>query len=308
MKILITGGAGFVGSNLAKRLIDDGHQVICLDNFLTGRKENIEELLKNKNFELVEHDIVEPIDMEVDQIYNLACPASPPHYQKDPIRTTKTCVLGMINALEIAKKNKAKILQASTSEVYGDPEEHPQKESYRGSVNTIGPRSCYDEGKRLAETLCFDYYRQHQVDIRVVRIFNTYGPKMDPQDGRVISNFIVQALQGQDITIYGDGQQTRSFCYVDDLVEALIKMMSQDDFKGPVNLGNPAEFTINDLAKKVLAMIDSNSNLVHMDLPTDDPKLRNPDISLAREKLGWEPKVNLEEGLKKTIEYFKKVV
>jgi UDP-glucuronate decarboxylase len=306
-KILVTGGAGFIGSHICKRLLDEGHQVICLDNFFTGSKQNIQPLTVNKNFELLKHDVTEPLDVEVDQIYNLACPASPPHYQFDPIKTTKTSVLGAINMLELAKKLNIRILQASTSEVYGDPEVHPQPESYWGRVNPIGIRSCYDEGKRCAETLFFDYYRQAKVDIRVVRIFNTYGPNMDPKDGRVVSNFIVQALKNEDITIYGDGSQTRSFQYVDDLVEAMVRMMNNEDgFIGPVNTGNPDEFTIKELAEKVLAMIpESTGKLVYRDLPEDDPKQRQPDITLAKEKLGWEPKIKLEEGLVDTIKYFR---
>ena len=308
-RILITGGAGFIGSHLCKRLVDEGNKVVCLDNFFTGRKENIAALLDNKNFELVEHDVIVPFDAEVDQIYNLACPASPPHYQFDPIQTTKTSVLGAINMLDLATKSKARILQASTSEVYGDPDVHPQPESYWGKVNPIGIRSCYDEGKRCAETLFFDYYRQAQVDIRVVRIFNTYGSNMNPDDGRVVSNFIVQALSNKDITIYGDGSQTRSFQYIDDLVEGMVRMMNnQDKFICPVNLGNPDEFTIKELAETVLAHIPtSKSKIVYKDLPEDDPKQRQPDISLAKQELDWSPKVNLSEGLEKTIAYFRKV-
>jgi UDP-glucuronate decarboxylase len=309
MKILVTGGAGFIGSHLCKKLLmEDGHDVICLDNFFTGTKDNILDLMGNKKFELLRHDITFPLYVEVDQIYNLACPASPIHYQFDPVQTTKTSVHGAINVLGLAKRTKARILQASTSEIYGDPEIHPQVESYWGRVNPIGVRSCYDEGKRCAETLFFDYYRQNKVDIRVVRIFNTYGPNMYPDDGRVVSNFIVQALRNKNITIYGDGSQTRSFQYVDDLVKGLIKMMNnKEGFVGPVNIGNPREFTIKSLAEKVLEMIpESKSKIKYEKLPEDDPKQRQPDISLAKKKLGWEPKIELEEGLKKTIDYFRK--
>lgn len=308
MKILVTGGAGFIGSHLCKYLLDKGEEVICLDNFYTGRKENIVELEKNKNFKLIEHNIINPIELEVDQIYNLACPASPPHYQKDPLFTLDTCYLGVKNMLELAGKNRARILQASTSEIYGDPKEHPQKETYRGHVNPIGIRSCYDEGKRIGETLFFDYQRKHNTDIRVVRIFNTYGPNMDPEDGRVVSNFIIQALRGEDLTIYGDGNQTRSFCYVDDLIQGLYKMMNQDNFLGPVNLGNPHEFTIKELAEKILKLIGTKNKIIYQDLPADDPKQRKPDISLAKEKLDWEPKIELDEGLNKTIEYFEGII
>jgi UDP-glucuronate decarboxylase len=310
MKILVTGGAGFVGSHLCKRLLNEGHEVICLDNFFTGNKDNIIELMENKRFEVMRHDITFPLYLEVDQIYNLACPASPIHYQFDPVQTTKTSVHGAINMLGLAKRTKARILQASTSEVYGDPEVHPQPESYWGKVNPIGIRSCYDEGKRCAETLFFDYYRQHKVDIRVIRIFNTYGPNMHPDDGRVVSNFIMQALQNKDITIYGDGSQTRSFQYVDDLIDVMIKMMNNEKgFVGPVNTGNPVEFTIKELAEKVIKMIpESKSKIIYEDLPSDDPKQRKPDITLAKEELEWEPKVALEEGLKKTIPYFKKFI
>jgi UDP-glucuronate decarboxylase len=306
-RILITGGAGFVGSHLAKRLLDEGHEVLCVDNFFTGNKNNILDLMKNPRFELLRHDVTFPLFVEVDEIYNLACPASPIHYQFDPVQTTKTSVHGAINMLGLAKRTKARILQASTSEVYGDPEVHPQVESYWGRVNPIGIRSCYDEGKRCAETLFFDYHRQNGVDIKVVRIFNTYGPNMHPNDGRVVSNFIVQALENKDITIYGDGSQTRSFQYIDDLVDGMVKMMeSEKGFTGPVNLGNPGEFTIKELAEKVLSMIpESTSKIVFKDLPQDDPKQRQPDITLAKEKLGWEPKIKLEEGLIKTIEYFR---
>ncbi|MDD5043643.1 MAG: SDR family oxidoreductase [Patescibacteria group bacterium] len=308
MTILVTGGAGFLGSHLCKYLLDKGEKVICLDNFYTGRKENIEELLANKNFKLIEHNIINPLEMDVDQIYNLACPASPPQYQKDPLFTLDTCYLGVKNMLELAVKNKARILQASTSEVYGDPLEHPQAETYRGHVNPIGIRSCYDEGKRIGETLCFDYHRRKSVDIRIIRIFNTYGPNMDPQDGRVVSNFITQALRGENLTIYGDGSQTRSFCYVSDLIEGIYRMMNQDEFLGPVNLGNPNEFTVKELADKVLKTVGAKSKIVYQPLPADDPQQRKPDISLAKEKLGWEPKVQLEEGLKKTVEYFRSAI
>lgn len=309
-RILVTGGAGFIGSHLCKRLVDEGNYVICVDNLFTGSKDNIKNLDGNENFEFIDHDIVEPLDVKVDLIYNLACPASPPHYQYDPIKTTKTSVLGTINMLELAKKLGVRIFQASTSEVYGDPDVHPQSETYWGHVNPIGIRSCYDEGKRVAETLFFDYHRQHKLDIRVIRIFNTYGPNMNPEDGRVVSNFIVQALKNEDITIYGDGSQSRSFQYIDDLVEGMVRMMDNEKgFVGPVNLGNPDEFTIKELAEKVVSMIPgTNSKLVYKDLPQDDPKQRQPDISLAKEKLGWEPKVKLEKGLKKTIPYFQQLV
>lgn len=309
-KILVTGGAGFIGSHLCKRLIDEGNSVICLDNFYTGRQENISNLLKSNNFKLVKQDIVDPIDFKVDQIYNLACPASPPHYQRDPVKTLKTSVLGSINMLEIAKKNKARIFQASTSEVYGDPSVHPQEESYWGNVNPIGIRSCYDEGKRCAETLFFDYNRQYGVDIRVGRIFNTYGPNMDPKDGRVVSNFIVQALSNDDITIYGDGSQTRSFQYVDDLINGITSLMNNSSgYIGPVNLGNPVEFSVKELAEKVTKMLlNSKSKIVYRDLPSDDPKQRKPDITVAKSKLNWEPKVNLDDGLKLTINYFADLV
>jgi UDP-glucuronate decarboxylase len=311
MKILITGGAGFIGSHLCKKLIENGNRVVCVDNFYTGRKENIEDLMENDRFELIEHDIINPLTInDLDQIYNLACPASPPRYQKDPIQTTKTSVLGSLNMLELAKKNKARILQASTSEVYGDPAIHPQPETYWGNVNPIGIRSCYDEGKRCAETLFFDYHRSRGLDIRVIRIFNTYGPNMDPFDGRVVSNFITQALKNKDLTIYGDGTQSRSFQYIDDLTEGIILMMNnKKEFIGPVNMGNPDEFTVKELAKKVLELIpESKSQIAYKLLPQDDPKQRKPDISLAKEKLNWEPKVSLEKGLKKTINYFKKVI
>jgi UDP-glucuronate decarboxylase len=302
---MVTGGAGFIGSHLCARLLDEGHEVLCVDNFFTGRRQNIHGLLDNKNFELLRHDVTVPLYVEVDQIYNLACPASPVHYQFDPIQTTKTSVHGAINVLGLAKRLKARVLQASTSEVYGDPDVHPQPESYWGRVNPVGPRSCYDEGKRCAETLFFDYYRQAQTDIRVIRIFNTYGPNMHPQDGRVVSNFIVQALNNKNITIYGDGSQTRSFQYVDDLIEGMVRMMNQDGFVGPVNIGNPDEFTIKQLAEKILAMIpDSKSKIVYKKLPQDDPKQRRPDIKLAKQKLGWVPNIKLDQGLTKTIEYF----
>lgn len=305
--ILVTGGAGFLGSHLCDRLINEGNKVICIDNLYTGSVDNIKHLMENPNFSFIEHDVVDAIDVEVDQIYNLACPASPPHYQADPIKTAKTSVFGALNLLELARKYGARILQASTSEVYGDPQVHPQPESYRGCVNTIGIRSCYDEGKRMAETLFFDYHRQHNVDIRVIRIFNTYGPRMNPDDGRVVSNFIVQALNGKDITIYGDGTQTRSFCYVDDLIEGMYRLMNVEDFAGPVNIGNPGEFTMLELAKKVIELTGSKSQLVYRSLPSDDPLQRKPVIDLAKEKLGWEPTINLEEGLKKTIEYFRNI-
>lgn len=308
-RILVTGGAGFLGSHLCERLLHDGHDVLCLDSFFTGSKSNIAHLLGNPYFELVRHDVSQPIFLEVDEIYNLACPASPPHYQHDPVHTTKTSVMGAINMLGLAKRNQAKILQASTSEVYGDPEVHPQPESYWGRVNPIGSRSCYDEGKRCAETLFFDYHRQHKLKIKVARIFNTYGPRMHPNDGRVVSNFIVQALAGEAITIYGTGKQTRSFCYVDDLVEALVRLMdSPDGFTGPVNLGNPGEFTMLELAEKVIKLTGSSSELRHEALPQDDPRQRQPDISLAGEQLAWEPSVQLEQGLQGTIDYFRELL
>ena len=308
-RILITGGAGFLGSHLCDRLTEDGHDVLCLDNFFTGAKRNISHLIGKPNFELIRHDLVHPIFLEVDEIYNLACPASPIHYQYNPVKTVKTSVMGAINMLGVAKRVGAKILQASTSEVYGNPTVHPQNEDYWGNVNTIGPRSCYDEGKRCAETLFFDYHRENNVNIRVVRIFNTYGPRMHPNDGRVVSNFIVQALTNQDITVYGDGFQTRSFCYVDDLIEGLIRMMiGPDDFVGPVNLGNPTEFTILDLAEKTIRLTGSKSNIIFKPLPQDDPLQRRPDISLAKERLQWEPVIDVEKGLKKTIEYFRSIL
>lgn len=305
---LVTGGAGFLGSNLCERLLNQGEEVICLDNYYTGHKANVAHLMDNPNFELIRHDIVDPIQIECDRIYNLACPASPPHYQRNPIKTMKTSVLGCMNMLGLAKRVNARILQASTSEVYGDPEVHPQKEDYWGNVNPIGIRSCYDEGKRVGETLFFDYHRQHNIDIRVIRIFNTYGPRMDPYDGRVVSNFIVQALKGEDITIYGDGSQTRSFQYVDDLVNGIVAMMDNDNFVGPVNLGNPGEFTIKELADKVVALVGTGSKVVYEPLPSDDPMRRKPDNSLAKKHLGWEPKIPLDEGLVKAIEYFKTVI
>jgi UDP-glucuronate decarboxylase len=309
-KILITGGAGFIGSHLCRYLLGEGHEVLCVDNLYTGTKANILELFDNNRFEFMRHDVTFPLYVEADQIYNLACPASPIHYQFDPVQTTKTSVHGAINMLGLAKRTKARILQASTSEVYGDPEIHPQIEAYWGRVNPIGPRACYDEGKRCAETLFFDYYRQHQLDIRVVRIFNTYGPNMHPNDGRVVSNFIIQALQNHDITIYGDGSQSRSFQYIDDFIEGVVHMMNNEKgFIGPVNIGNPDEFTIKELAEKVLALLpDSKSKIVYKPLPQDDPRQRQPDISLAKEKLGWEPKTKLNEGLIETIEYFRTVI
>ncbi len=308
-RILITGGAGFLGSHLCDRLVEEGHDVLCLDNFFTGGKQNVSHLLGKPNFELIRHDLVQPIFLEVDEIYNLACPASPIHYQRNPVKTVKTSVMGAINMLGLAKRVKAKILQASTSEIYGDPNVHPQKEDYWGNVNTIGIRSCYDEGKRCAETLFFDYHRQNMVNIRVVRIFNTYGPRMHPNDGRVVSNFIVHALKNQDITVFGDGMQTRSFCYVDDLIEGMIRMMNgPDEFTGPVNLGNPAEFTILELAEKILKITGSRSKIVFAPLPQDDPRQRQPDISLAFEKLNWKPSVELNEGLEKTIGYFETIL
>ena len=308
MRILITGGAGFLGSHLCERLLNEGNEVICLDNFFTGRKRNVAHLLSNPYFELVRHDVTEPFKFEVDRIYNLACPASPPHYQHNPIKTTKTSVLGAIHCLGLAKRVRARVFQASTSEVYGDPEVHPQPESYKGSVNPIGIRACYDEGKRCAETLFFDYHRQNGVDIRVVRIFNTYGPRMLPDDGRVVSNFIVQALRGEDLTIYGDGLQTRSFCYADDLIDGFIRLMEKEGITGPVNLGNPGEFTMLELAELVLKKIGGKSKLTFMTLPGDDPKQRRPDITLARKELGWEPTVKLEDGLDPTIAYFRKLL
>ncbi len=304
-RVMVTGGAGFLGSHLCERLLKDGCDVLCVDNFYSGTRDNISHLIGNPSFELMRHDVTFPLYVEVDEIYNLACPASPIHYQWDPVQTTKTSVHGAINMLGLAKRTKAKILQASTSEVYGDPEVHPQPESYWGHVNPIGIRSCYDEGKRCAETLFFDYHRQHNLQIKVARIFNTYGPRMHPQDGRVVSNFIVQALSGKDITIYGDGSQTRSFCYVDDLIDAFVSLMATpDDFTGPVNLGNPIEFTILELANEVIRMTNSTSKIIFEKLPSDDPKQRRPDINLAKKSLGWNPQVNLRDGLMNTIEYF----
>tara|TARA_B100001540_G_scaffold296893_1_gene298993 strand:+ start:1807 stop:2796 length:990 start_codon:yes stop_codon:yes gene_type:complete len=308
-RILVTGGAGFLGSHLCKRLVDQGHDVICADNFFTGTRDNILDLLDEPHFEVMRHDVTFPLYVEVDEIYNLACPASPVHYQHDPVQTTKTSVHGAINMLGLAKRTRAKIFQASTSEVYGDPQVHPQPETYWGHVNPVGERSCYDEGKRCAETLFFDYYRQHRLQIKVGRIFNTYGPHMHPNDGRVVSNFIVQALQGQDITLYGDGQQTRSFCYVDDLISAFLALMDTDEtVTGPINMGNPNEFTIRELAEKVIALTGSKSKLVYRPLPSDDPMQRQPDISQAKEVLGWEPRIQLEEGLGKTIAYFDRLL
>jgi UDP-glucuronate decarboxylase len=308
-RILITGGAGFLGSHLAERMLNDGHDVLVVDNFFTGTKDNLKHLMGNPHLEIMRHDVTFPLYVEVDEIFNLACPASPVHYQFDPVQTTKTSVHGAINMLGLAKRVKAKILQASTSEVYGDPEVHPQVESYWGHVNCTGIRSCYDEGKRCAETLFFDYWRQHKTRIKVIRIFNTYGPRMHPNDGRVVSNFIVQALNNQDITLFGDGNQTRSFCYVDDLIEGMVRLMNTgDDVTGPVNVGNPGEFTIRELAEKVIQLTGSKSKLVFKPLPQDDPRQRKPDITLAKKVLGWEPKVPLEEGLKKTIEYFDKLL
>lgn len=307
-RILVSGGAGFIGSHLCTRLVSEGNDVICLDNFFTGTKENIKHLISSPHFELVRHDVTYPYSAQVDEIYNLACPASPIHYQHDPIQTTKTSIIGAINMLKLATKLNAKIMQASTSEVYGDPIVHPQPEDYWGNVNPVGYRSCYDEGKRCAETLFMDYYRQNKTRIKIIRIFNTYGPKMLPSDGRVVSNFIVQALKNEDVTIYGDGKQTRSFQYVDDLIEGMIRMMAtEDDFTGPVNIGNPREFLVLDLAKKILELTGSDSKIIFKPLPTDDPRQRKPDIRLAKEKLEWEPKVELEEGLKHMIEYFKTI-
>ncbi|MEC7801858.1 MAG: UDP-glucuronic acid decarboxylase family protein [Verrucomicrobiota bacterium] len=308
MPTLVTGGAGFLGSHLCERLVREGEEVICMDNFFTGRRKNIAHLLDFKNFELLRHDVVDPFKVEVDRIYNLACPASPIHYQYNPIKTVKTSVMGAINCLGLAKRVGARVLQASTSEIYGDPEVHPQPESYRGNVNPIGLRSCYDEGKRCAETLFFDYHRENNVDIRVIRIFNTYGPKMRPDDGRVVSNFIVQALKGEDITVYGDGSQTRSFCYVDDLINGMVGVMEQTESVGPVNLGNPKEFTIRELADSVLRKVETESLMVEHPLPADDPTQRKPDISLAQKLLSWSPSINLDEGLDRTIPYFREVI
>lgn len=308
-RVLVTGGSGFLGSHLCGRLVQDREDVLCVDNFFTGSKSNVSHLISYPNFELMRHDVTFPLYVEVDQIYNLACPASPIHYQFDPVQTTKTSVHGAINMLGLAKRLKARIFQASTSEVYGDPELHPQPESYWGRVNPIGPRACYDEGKRCAETLFFDYHRQHNLDIKVVRIFNTYGPNMHPNDGRVVSNFIVQAIKGENLTIYGDGQQTRSFCYVDDMIEGFVRMMeSEAGFTGPVNMGNPGEYTMLDLAENVLRLVGGKAKLSFHPLPTDDPKQRKPDITFAKEQLGWEPRVSLEDGLKETINYFKKII
>ena len=308
MRILITGGAGFLGSHLSERLLKEGHEVLCMDNFFTGRKSHIAHLLDNSRLELIRHDVIDPFKLEVDQIYNLACPASPIHYQYNPIKTIKTSVMGAINCLGLAKRVNARVFQASTSEVYGDPHQHPQAESYWGNVNPIGIRSCYDEGKRCAESLFFDYHRENKVDIRVARIFNTYGPQMLPNDGRVVSSFIVQALKGQDITVYGEGQQTRSFCYVDDLIEGFVRLMNQDKEIGLVNLGDPREFTILELAKKVIQLTASSSTIVHRCIPQDDPQQRQPNIDLAKQSLKWEPQVPLEEGLKRTIPYFKRII
>jgi len=308
MVTLVTGGAGFLGSHLCERLLEQGQDVVCMDNFFTGRRRNVAHLLENPRFELVRHDVVDPFKVEADRIFNLACPASPVHYQYNPIKTVKTSVMGAINCLGLAKRVEARILQASTSEVYGDPEVHPQPEEYRGNVNPIGLRACYDEGKRCAETLFFDYHRENKVDIRVIRIFNTYGPRMRPDDGRVVSNFIVQALKGEDLTIYGDGSQTRSFCFVDDLLEGMMGVMEQEKTVGPVNLGNPTEFTIRELAEKVLEKVDSSSKLVEMPLPSDDPTQRKPDISLAKEVVGWTPGIELDEGLDRTIPYFRSLL
>ena len=308
MRILVTGGAGFLGSHLCDRLIEQKHDVICLDNYFTGNKKNVEHLIGNPRFELIRHDITEPILLEVDRIYNLACPASPVHYQYNPVKTIKTSIVGAVNMLGLAKRVKARILQASTSEVYGDPTVHPQTEEYWGNVNPIGIRSCYDEGKRAAETLFMDYHRQNKVDIRIVRIFNTYGPRMNPSDGRVVSNFIVQALQGKDITVYGDGEQTRSFCFASDLIEAIMRTMEQEEYKLPINIGNPGEFTIMELAQKVIQLTNSKSKIIKEPLPSDDPKQRQPNIEKAKKYLNWEPKINLEEGLKETIEYFRRLM
>ena len=308
MRCLVTGGAGFLGSHLCERLLNDGHEVICLDNYFTGRMANVAHLRDNRCFELIRHDVTEPILLEVDRIFNLACPASPIHYQFNPVKTIKTSVMGAINMLGMAKRVKARILQASTSEIYGDPAVHPQTEDYWGNVNPIGIRSCYDEGKRVAETLFMDYHRQNNVDIRIVRIFNTYGPRMLPNDGRVVSNFIVQALKGEDLTIYGDGSQTRSFCYVDDLIEGFVRMMNQDKIIGPVNIGNPGEFTMLELAKEVLDLTGSKSKIVYKPLPGDDPKMRRPNIELAKSALGWEPTIPLRQGLEKTIVYFEELL
>ncbi|MDP7260492.1 MAG: SDR family oxidoreductase [archaeon] len=306
-KILVTGGSGFIGSHLCDFLLEKGNGVVCVDNFFTGTKSNVEHLLENDSFELLEHDIIAPLEMEVDQIYNLACPASPIHYQENPVKTVKTSVMGMINMLDLAQSSNARILQASTSEVYGDPEVHPQPETYNGNVNPLGPRACYDEGKRVAETLMMDYHRENQVDVRIARIFNTYGPRMAQDDGRVVSNFITQALTGKDLTIYGDGKQTRSFCYVSDMVIGLYEMMNQNNI-GPINLGNPHEITVGDLATEIIELSDSISQVIFKKLPEDDPKQRKPDINLAREVLGWDPQVSLKEGMSLTVKYFKEVL
>ena len=307
-KVLVTGGAGFIGSYLCEKLLDRQNMVICCDNFYTGNKKNLEKILDNKNFKLVNHDVIHPISFEIDEIYNFACPASPIHYQNDPVQTIKTCVNGAINMLDLARKNNSKIIQASTSEIYGDPEVHPQRESYRGAVSIDGPRACYDEGKRCAETIFWDYRRQHNVDVKVIRIFNTYGPRMQKNDGRVVSNFVVQALTNKDLTVYGDGSQTRSFCFVNDLVEGIFLMMNKEKFPGPVNLGNPVEISMNDLANEIIQLVGSRSKIVYKDLPIDDPKQRCPDISIAQEKLGWQPKFDRIEGLKKTINYFESIL
>ncbi|MDH5612948.1 MAG: SDR family oxidoreductase [Gammaproteobacteria bacterium] len=307
-RILVTGGAGFLGTNLTARLLAEGNHVICIDNFLSGLREHVEPFKSNPDYELIEHDIIDPIDLEVDEIYNLACAGSPPAYQANPIHTTKTCVHGILNMLELAKKNDCKIMQASTSEVYGDPEVHPQVETYLGNVNPNGIRSCYDEGKRCAESLMFDHQRMYGTNIKIARIFNTYGPHMDPKDGRVVSNFIVQSLRGEPLTVYGDGSQTRSFCYVDDLLEGFIRLMASENFTGPVNLGNPGEFTVKELAEKTLQMINPDAKVTYLPLPADDPTKRRPDITLAKRELGWEPTIALDEGLKKTIAYFKSVI
>ena len=308
MRILITGGAGFLGSHLCDRLLNEGHEVLCLDNYFTGRKPNLAHLLGHPNFDVLRHDVIDPFKAEVDQIYNLACPASPVHYQQNAIKTIKTSIMGAMNCLGLAKRTKARVFQASTSEVYGDPSVHPQPESYWGHVNPIGIRSCYDEGKRCAETLFMDYHRQHKVDIRIARVFNTYGPRMCKDDGRVVSNFIVQALRGEDLTVYGEGQQTRSFCYCEDLIDGFVRLMGHDSLTTPVNIGNPVEFTILELAEKVIAETGSKSKIIHKELPQDDPQQRKPDITMAKCELGWEPKVSLEEGLKPTIAYFQQVI
>tara|TARA_Y100001970_G_C14170687_1_gene823952 strand:- start:46 stop:987 length:942 start_codon:yes stop_codon:yes gene_type:complete len=307
-RILVTGGAGFIGSYLCEKLIELGHSVICCDNFYTGNKNNLEKILDNKNFELIRHDVTFPLFLEVDLIYNFACPASPIHYQNDPVQTVKTCVHGAINMLGLAKRTGARILQASTSEIYGDPEMHPQSENYKGSVSIDGPRACYDEGKRCAETIFWDYRRQHNVDVKVIRIFNTYGPRMQPNDGRVVSNFIIQALKNQDITVYGDGSQTRSFCYIDDLVTGIFLMMEKNNFSGPVNLGNPSEITIKDLAEEIISITGCSSKVIYKDLPQDDPKQRCPDIKVAKQELNWQPKYKRKKGLIKTIEYFENLL